>query len=157
MLNYLKALVSTPATPTPATPSPEWELIEAEQLARNKFIALEVRKEVQKQLRVHSRPAEQIRPLEHLPRVKRIKESAFGSSAGASLSSKTTLELPAREAVHQLFPSLAIDEDREDYLLGPTPSMRVISPSIPAGMTRRFPTNDSVPCPSDRVGTTSSP
>jgi hypothetical protein len=65
---------------------------------------------VQKQMRSHSRPAEQIRPLEHLPRGKRVKESAFGSSAGASLS-KTTLELPARAKVQQLFPSFATEED----------------------------------------------
>lgn len=115
MFNLIKTLVFTPATPNPVTPppaawSPDWELFEAEQLARDKFIALKVRKEVQKQMRSHSRPAEQIRPLEHLPRGKRVKESAFGSSAGASLS-KTTLELPARAKVQQLFPSFATEED----------------------------------------------
>lgn len=124
-LNLIKTLVFTPATPNPVTPppvtrSPDWELFEAEQLARDKFIAPEVRKEVQKQMRSHSRPAEQIRPLEHLPRVKRVKESVFGSSAGAS-SSRTTLELPARAAVQQLFPSFATEEDRDNHLLATDP------------------------------------
>jgi hypothetical protein len=125
MLNLIKTLVFTPATPNPVTPPPvtrslDWELFEAEQLACNKFIALEVRKEVQKQMRSHSRPAKQIWPLEHLPRVKRVKELAFSSFTGAS-SSKTTLELPARAAVHQLFPSFATEEDRDDHLLATDP------------------------------------
>jgi hypothetical protein len=125
MFNLIKTLVFAPATPNPVTPppvtrSPDWELFEAEQLARDKFIALEVRKEVQKQTRLHCRPAKQLRPLEHLPRVKRVKESAFGSSARAS-SSRTTLELPARAAVQQLFPSFATEEDRDNHLLATDP------------------------------------
>lgn len=125
MFNLIKTLVFTPSTPNPVTPppvarSPDWELFEAEQLARDKFIALEVRKEVQKQMRSHSRPAKQIWPLEHLPRVKRVKEPAFGSSAGAS-SPRTTLELPARAAVQQLFPSFATEEDIDDHLLATDP------------------------------------
>jgi hypothetical protein len=58
--------------------SPQWELLKAEQLAHNKFIAFKVRKEVQRQLQAHSRPAlEHVHPLEHLPWVNRIKALAI--------------------------------------------------------------------------------
>ena len=71
--------------------SPKWELLKAEQLAHNKFIAFKVRKEVQRQLQAHSRPAlEQIHPLEHFPWVNRIKALAIHLTSRA-LSSKSTL------------------------------------------------------------------
>jgi hypothetical protein len=79
--------------PNPAkTPeaSPKWELLKAEQLAHNKFIAFKVRKEGQRQLQAHSCPAlEQIHPLEHPPWVNRIKALAIHLTSWALLSKST--------------------------------------------------------------------
>jgi hypothetical protein len=70
--------------------SPQWELLKAEQLAHNQFIAFKVRKEVQRQLQAHSRPAlEHVHPLEHLPWVNRIKALAIHLTSWALLSKST--------------------------------------------------------------------